>query len=197
MRGLNRVIIAGNLTRDPEVRATVNKRTYARFGVAINAQRRNANGEMQDFTEFVNVVVWGPIAESCGKFLKKGSPILIEGRLQTSSYEARDGSGKRTATEVVAENVLFLGSGQQQNQGGNSWQNNNNNNYSRQSAPTQQNNNRGNNNYNGNNYNQPPAFEPPTDSNFGQPIGDGGFGDFNPNFDPNFVGGGDESDIPF
>ena len=186
MRGFNRVIIAGNLTRDPDVRATVNKRTYARFGVAINSTWKNPNGELQERTEFINVVVWSPLAENCAKYLKKGSAVLVEGRLSTSSYEARDGSGKRTSTDVVAENVQFLSGGQQQNSSGNSWQNNNNN-YSRQSAPTQQNNNRG------NNYNQPPAFEPPTDGNFGQPIGENGFGDF----DPNFLGGDENSDIPF
>ena len=193
MRGYNRVIIAGNLTKDPEIRATINKKTYARFGVAINSKWRNQNGELQERTEFVNVVVWSPLADNCGKYLKKGSAVLVEGRLQTSTYEARDGSGKRTSTEVVAENVQFLGSGQQQGYAGeNSWQNNNNynNNYQRQSQPYQpQNNNRG-------NYNQPPAFEPPTDDSFGQPIGDGGFGDFNPPMDtPDF--GGDESSIPF
>ncbi len=192
MRGYNRVIIAGNLGRDPEVRATVNKRTYARFSVAVNRQWRNQNGEMQESVDFINVVVWGAAAENCGKYLKKGSPVLVEGRLQTSTYEARDGSGKRTSTDVVADTVQFLSGGQQQSggyQGGNSW-NNGNNNYQRNQP---QNNNRG-------NYNQPPAFEPPTDSDFGQPIGESGFGDFNPpmdtNFDPaNF--GGNESDIPF
>ncbi|MBR1487244.1 MAG: single-stranded DNA-binding protein, partial [Synergistaceae bacterium] len=167
MRGFNRVIIAGNLTRDPELRATVNKRTYARFGVAVNSAWKNQNGELQERVDFINVVVWGQAAENCGKYLKKGSAVLLEGRLQTNTYDARDGSGKRTSTDVVVDNIQFLSSGQQQNQGGNSWQNNNNNNYSRQSAPTQQ---------NMNNYNQPPAFDPPPDSSFGQPIGDDGFG---------------------
>lgn len=176
MRGINRVIVAGNLTRDPDVRATVNKNSYARFGVAVNSVRRNANGEFQETTEYVNIVVWGSQAENCGKFLKKGSPILIEGRLSTSTYEARDGSGKRTSTEVVAESVSFLGSGQQ-NSGGNYQRSNSNSNYPRQSTSTQQNNNRG------GNYNQPPA-----DSAFGQSIGENGFGDFSVE---------ENSDIPF
>ena len=187
MRGINRVIIAGNLTRDPDVRATINKRTYARFSVAINSSRRNANGEFQDFTEYVNVVVWGAQAEACGKYLKRGSPILVEGRISTSTYEAKDGSGKRTSTDVVAENISFFNTGLQQNSGGSSWQNNNNNNnYSRQSAPTQNNN-------RVNNYNPNQDFNPPTDGGFGQPIGENGFGEF----DPNFMNGEENNDIPF
>ena len=187
MRGFNRVIIAGNLTKDPEVRATVNKKSYARFGVAINSQWKNPNGELQERTEFINVVVWGPMAENCGKYLKKGRAVLVEGRLQTSSYEAKDGSGKRYSTDVVADNIQFLGSGQQQGQAGNNqWQGNGSNNYRQQSAPSWQNNNQG-------SYNQPPAFEPPTDDNFGQPIGEDGFG----GFDPSFLNNEDNSDIPF
>lgn len=186
MRGFNRVIIAGNVVRDPDVRATVNKRTFTRFTVGINTMRKNQNGEYQEQTEYVNVVTWGTTAENCGKYLKKGSGVLVEGRLQTSTYEAKDGSGKRYSTDVVADNVQFLSG----SSGGNYQRNNNNNNYSRQSAPVQQqNNNRGN-----NNYNQPPAFEPPTDADFGNPIGPGGF---NGNLAPDFLSGDDNSDIPF
>ena len=164
MRGFNRVIIAGNLTRDPDVRSTVNKNTFARFGVAINTQRKDANGTWQDNTEYVNVVVWGAMAETCGKYLRKGSPVLIEGRLQTSTYEAKDGSGKRTSTDVIAENVAFLSSGQQDgNSGGN---------YSRNSAPQQRQQQPQN-----NNYRQPQELMPPTDDDFGHPIGEGGFND--------------------
>lgn len=112
MNGFNRAIIAGNLTRDPEVRYTVNKRAFARFGVAVNNNFRNANGEIQESTEYINVVVWGPQAENCGKYLKKGRAVLVEGRIQTSSFEAKDGSGKRYMTEINASNVIFLGSGQ-------------------------------------------------------------------------------------
>lgn len=112
MNGFNRAIIAGNLTRDPEVRYTVNKRAFARFGVAVNNNFRNANGEIQESTEYINVVVWGSQAENCGKYLKKGRAVLVEGRIQTSSFEAKDGSGKRYMTEINASNVIFLGSGQ-------------------------------------------------------------------------------------
>ena len=115
MRGFNRVIIAGNLTRDPEVRYTASKRAFARFGVAVNHSYKDNNGEFKESTDFINVVAWSFIAERCGKYLKKGSPVLIEGRLRTSSYEARDGSGKRTMTEVEATNLLMLSSGQRSN----------------------------------------------------------------------------------
>ena len=110
MRGFNRAIIAGNLTKDPEVRQTVNKKTYARFTVAVNNTWRNANGEVQENTDYINVVAWGAIAETCGKYLKKGSPVLVEGRIRTGSYDAKDGSGKRYTTEVYMDNMVMLGS---------------------------------------------------------------------------------------
>ncbi|MBQ6774280.1 MAG: single-stranded DNA-binding protein [Synergistaceae bacterium] len=112
MRGLNKVIVAGNLARDPEVRYTVNKKAYASFTVAANRSYRDANGEFKEGTDYVPVVVWGAQAESCGKFLKKGSPVLVEGRFTTRSYEARDGSGKRYISEVNVDNVVFLSTGQ-------------------------------------------------------------------------------------
>ena len=114
MRGLNKVIVVGNLARDPEVRSTVSRRTLARFSVAVNYRYRDNNGEYKDGVDFVPVSVWGTVAENCGKYLKKGSPILLEGRVQTRSYDGRDGS-KRYVTEVVADNVQFLSSSQQGN----------------------------------------------------------------------------------
>ena len=110
MRGFNRAIIAGNLTKDPEVRYTVNKRAFARFGVAVNSRWKNANGELQENTEYINVVAWGPLGETCGKYLKKGSPVLVEGRISTSSYEAKDGSGKRYTTEIWVDSMILLSS---------------------------------------------------------------------------------------
>lgn len=112
MKGLNRVIIAGNLARDPEVRYTVNKRAWARFSVAVNYRYKDNSGEYKDGVDYVPVSVWGPSAENCGKYLKKGSPVIIEGRISSRSYEANDGSGKKYVTEVNADNVIFLGSGQ-------------------------------------------------------------------------------------
>ncbi len=110
MRGFNRVIIAGNLTQDPEVRYTVNKKAYARFTVAVNNRYRDANGEYKDTADYITVVAWNNNAETVGKYLKKGSPVLLEGSLRTGSYEAKDGSGKRYTTEVWMTNMIMLGS---------------------------------------------------------------------------------------
>lgn len=110
MRGFNRVIIAGNLTQDPELRYTVNKRAYARFRVAVNSTWKNANGEIQENTEYINVVAWGPQAETVGKYLKKGSPVLVEGSIRTNSFDAKDGSGKKYMTEISMSNMIMLGS---------------------------------------------------------------------------------------
>ena len=112
MRGFNRAIIAGNLTNDPEVRYTVNKRAFTRFGVAVNNRTKNANGEIQEYTDYIDVVAWGATAETCGKYLKKGRPVLVEGRIRTGSYEAKDGSGKRRSFEIWVDNMIMLGSGQ-------------------------------------------------------------------------------------
>ena len=109
MRGLNKAIIAGNLARDPDVRYTVDKRAWARFSVAVNYSFKNRNGEYQESVDFVPVAVWGPMAENCGKYLKKGSQVVVEGRINTRSYDAKDGSGKRYFTEVVASDIIFMG----------------------------------------------------------------------------------------
>ena len=110
MRGFNRAIIAGNLARDPDVRHTVNKRTYARFTVAVNNRYKDANGEYKDSADYITVVAWNNNAETAGKYLKKGSPVLIEGRIRTGSYDAKDGSGKRYTTEIYVDNMIMLGS---------------------------------------------------------------------------------------
>lgn len=110
VRGFNKVVIMGNLTRDPEIRYTSSNRALARFNVAVNRTWKGRDGAVQEQTDFIPVVVWGPQAESCEKYLAKGRPVLVEGRIQTRSYEAKTGE-KRYVTEVQAENVVFLGSG--------------------------------------------------------------------------------------
>lgn len=177
MRGFNKAIIAGNVARDPELRYTVNKRAYTRFSVAVNYRYKDPNGEYKESVDYINVVVWGGMAETCAKYLKKGSGVLLEGRIQTSTYEARDGSGKRTSTDINVENIQFLGGGQQ---GGN--QQNSGGGFSRNS---------------GSDY---PGYVP-SDSDFGKSIGESGFG----NFSSDGFGGDlnqnsnpvDDSDIPF
>ena len=101
---LNKVIIIGRLTRDPELRTTPQGQQVASFGVATNRVWTNQNGERQEKTEFHNVVVWRKLAEICGQYLSKGQLVMIEGRLETRSWEGQDGI-KRSRTEIIAENM--------------------------------------------------------------------------------------------
>lgn len=112
-KGFNKVVLMGNLARDPEVRYTAGKQAVANFPLAVNRTWKDKNGEFQESVDFIPVVVWGTTAENCERYLKKGSPAFVEGRLQVRSYEAKDGSGKRYVTEVVASEVIFLGSKRQ------------------------------------------------------------------------------------
>lgn len=102
---LNKVIIIGNLTRDPEKKALPSGVSVTSFGVATNRTYKDKNGAKQDSTEFHNVVVFGRQAETAGQYLKKGQSVLIEGRLQTRSWD-KDGV-KQYRTEIMAENVQF------------------------------------------------------------------------------------------
>lgn len=116
-RGFNKVILMGNLTRDPEVRYTVDKRTWARFTLAVSRQWKNSKGELQENTDFIQVVVWGPQAVNCERYLSKGRPALVEGRIQVRNYEDKSGN-RRFITEVVAQNVTFLGGKKDDYRGG-------------------------------------------------------------------------------
>lgn len=103
---LNRVILVGRLTRDPDLRYTTNGGVaVVRFTVAVNRRFTNQQGERE--ADFINIVAWRNLAENCGNYLKKGSLVAIEGRIQTRSYENQDG---RTVyvTEVIADDVRFL-----------------------------------------------------------------------------------------
>ncbi len=101
---LNKVLIAGRLTADPELRTTPSGDHVVSFSVATNRYWRTKEGERKESTEFHNVVVWGRQAEVVNQFSKKGSIIMIEGRLQTRAWEGKDGQTRRT-TEIVAENI--------------------------------------------------------------------------------------------
>ncbi len=103
---LNKVIIIGRLTADPELRNTSSGTAVANFSVATNRVWKDQSGAKQEQTEFHNVVVWGRQAEVVSQFLKKGATVMIEGRLQTRSWEGKDGQTRRR-TEIVAENVQF------------------------------------------------------------------------------------------
>ncbi|MBN1585770.1 single-stranded DNA-binding protein [Candidatus Uhrbacteria bacterium] len=107
---LNRAMIIGNLTRDPEVRNTASGQSVANFGVATNHTWTDSAGQKQEKTEFHNIVAWGKLAEICGQFLAKGRKVFVEGRLQTREWEGQDGV-KRYRTEIVAENMIMLDRG--------------------------------------------------------------------------------------
>ena len=101
---LNKVFIIGRLTADPELRTTPSGDHVASFSIATNRYWRTKEGEKKENTEFHNIVAWGRQAEVVNQFSKKGSVIMIEGRLQTRSWEGKDGQTRRT-TEVIAENI--------------------------------------------------------------------------------------------
>ena len=105
---LNRSYLMGNLTRDPELKYTPQGQSVCKFSIAVNRQYKGSDGEMKKEVDFFNIVVWGKSGENCGKFLAKGRPVLVEGRLQNHSYETAD-KQKRTVTEIIADNVQFLG----------------------------------------------------------------------------------------
>jgi len=112
----NKVIIAGRLTKDPEVRTTTGGQSVASLSVATGRTFKNAAGEKQEKTEFHSVVAWGKTGELCGQYLVKGQEVLVEGRLETRSWDAPNGE-KKFRTEIIAENVSF-GSKPRGGQGG-------------------------------------------------------------------------------
>ena len=104
---LNRAMIIGNLTRDPELRQTTSGQQVCSFGVATNRSWKDQSGEKQEQVEYHNVVAWGKLAEICGQYLNKGKKVYIDGRLQTRDWEGQDGV-KRYRTEIVADNMIML-----------------------------------------------------------------------------------------
>lgn len=111
---INRVILSGNLTRDPEMRATTSGLQIVNFGIAVNDRRRNSQGEWEDVPNFIDCVMFGSRGEAVSRYLSKGSKISLEGKLHYSSWE-RDGQ-KRSKIEVVVDQIEFMSrSGQAQN----------------------------------------------------------------------------------
>ncbi len=109
MASLNKVFLIGNLTKDPELRYTPNGIAVATLRVAVSRKYKDRTGEMKEDTCFLNVNVWEKQAEVCNQYLQKGRPVMIEGRLQSRSWETADGQ-KRNTIDVRAERVQFLGS---------------------------------------------------------------------------------------
>lgn len=108
-RSFNQVILMGNLTRDPELRQTPNGQNVCSFSLALNRSFKGGDGEWKEATDYVDIVAWGPLGERVAQYLTKGRPCLVNGRLQSSSWE-KDGQ-KRSKVEVVAQDVTFLGGG--------------------------------------------------------------------------------------
>jgi len=105
---LNTVMLAGHLTRDPQLRSLANERTVVSFSLAINRRFKGADGEVKEDSTFVDCEAWGRTAELVGQYLAKGSACYLEGRLKLDSWEDKDG-GKRSRLKVVTDHVQFLG----------------------------------------------------------------------------------------
>ncbi|MFP6898322.1 MAG: single-stranded DNA-binding protein [Roseibacillus sp.] len=110
MANLNKVMLMGNLTRDPELRYTPKGTAVADIGMAINRVWTNDQGERQEDTTFVDVTLWGRQAELAQQYLSKGRPVYIEGRLQMDTWEDKNSGQKRSKLKVVGENMQFIGS---------------------------------------------------------------------------------------
>ena len=109
MPGLNKVILLGNLTRDPELRSTGRGSAVCALGLAVNRRFTMANGEAREETCFVDIDVWGAQAQSCAGYLRKGAQALVEGRLRLDQWQDRNTGQQRSRLKVTAERVQFLG----------------------------------------------------------------------------------------
>ena len=105
---INKVIVSGNLTRDAELRTTASGNPVCSFGVAVNDRRRNQNGEWEDYANFVDCQLFGRRAEAIAQYLTKGTKVAVEGRLHYSSWEDRNGGGRRSKLEVYVDELEFM-----------------------------------------------------------------------------------------
>ena len=117
MRGFSKAIITGNLTRDPELRTTTSGTNVCSFSVAVNRTYKGADGENKEDVSYIDCVAWGKLGEVISNYAKKGSSVLVSGRLSQRSFEGKDGV-KRSRTEVVAEDFNFIGSNPASRDGG-------------------------------------------------------------------------------
>jgi single-strand DNA-binding protein len=105
---INRVVLVGNLTRDPELRHTPSGTAVCSLRLAVNSRRKDESGQWVDKPNYFDITVWGAQGENCAQYLSKGRPVAIDGRLEWREWETQEG-GKRQAVDVVADNVQFLG----------------------------------------------------------------------------------------
>ena len=110
MRGFSKAIITGNLTRDPELRTTPNGASVCSFSVAVNRVYKDSNGEQKEDVSYLDCSAWGRLAEMISQYAKKGSGVLVSGRLDQRSWEDKNGGGKRSRVEIVVEDFNFIGS---------------------------------------------------------------------------------------
>jgi single-strand DNA-binding protein len=106
---VNRVVVVGNLTRDPELRHTPSGMAVCSLRIAVNSRQKQADGQWGEKPNYFSVTVWGQQGENCAQYLSKGRPVAVDGRLDWREYQAQDGT-KREAIEIVADSVQFLGS---------------------------------------------------------------------------------------
>ena len=109
MANINRVVLVGNLTRDPELRHTPSGTAVCKLRLAVNTRQKDAQGNWGDKPNYFDITVWGNQGESCAQFLSKGRPVGVDGRLDWREWDAQDGT-KRQAVEIIADTVQFLGS---------------------------------------------------------------------------------------
>ncbi len=119
-RSINNVMLMGNLTRDPELRQTPNGKSVTNFSLALNSAYKDASGEWQEVTDFIDIVCWGPLAERVSQYMSKGRRCFVQGKLQSRNWE-QDGQ-KRTKVEVLANDVTFLDGGSNRGDDSNSSQ---------------------------------------------------------------------------
>jgi len=108
MANINRVVLVGNLTRDPELRHTPSGMAVCSLRIAVNTRRKDSTGQWTEKPNYFDVTVWGNQGESCAQYLAKGRPVALDGRLEWREWDAQDGT-KRQAVEIIADNVQFLG----------------------------------------------------------------------------------------
>jgi single-strand DNA-binding protein len=117
MANINRVVLVGNLTKDPELRHTPSGTAVCKLRLAVNTRQKDAQGNWGDKPNYFDVTVWGNQGESCAQYLSKGRPVGVDGRLDWREWEAQDGT-KRQAVEIIADSVQFLGSRGEGGEGG-------------------------------------------------------------------------------
>ena len=138
MRGFSKAIITGNLTRDPELRSTPNGASVCSFSVAVNRVYKDSNGEQREDVSYIDCSAWGRLGEMISQYAKKGSGVLVSGRLDQRSWEDKNGGGKRSRVEIVAEDFNFLGGPRDGGSANNSYSNTSHNSSSNESSSNEE-----------------------------------------------------------